>query len=561
MGHCPPFTKKLEPTTVLKLKPGVTLADQRESTVVGFFPRDFGIFDVNGNVNCIPRQPDPYSLDNVLAAVQCRVCTEMPDGRADVMRRFEEFAKAFIMDNYHSLNPSQLPSFTDWLGGSKYNTKIRSEFRTLREGLQYCSRKLGVVKCFLKREVYDVYKPARAICSPSDLSKTILGPIFHAVDHVLFSSRYFIKGSDPKFWPRRLLQMFSTFPVFESDHTSMEAVHKKTFAKIFRFFVQHVLRGSGIGNCERRLIDKLIMGVHDMRFKDVSVQCEQRLMSGSVWTSSQNGLINLLVLLYLYTETRYGALPPRDLARLARDAPVLVEGDDGLVSALPGLDEPNRLASLGVKLNMIPHHNFGDAKFCGITCDLSTLQVIKDPKKVLRNFFYLDAKYLKWRHAKLMGLLRAKALSYKYLFGNAPIIGPMMDWVLYETRNYTSCMQSEIDNSWIYNFVKEAVANQGFDFRVKAHVDDAARQLVEEKYGISIFDQLRIEASFKGPRAIVDMSDIYRNDLAHNIMFAGSVKRSMRYDVDVIGALGKPGRLQNVHDRRYSRCRSVFTPP
>lgn len=425
----------------------------------------------------------------------------MPKRDKNTLVDFEKFAHAVI----HSI---PMISFTDvkdlpeWIASAPYTGARKDYFMRLMEStsVENTKRDPGV-EMFLKDEDYPSVKIARSINSPSDVSKLILAPIVQAVEKKTYAhfKRYFVKGTQPADWPKKLSELFGTDDVRGTDFTSMEAHHTKEFNDVIRYWIMHVIRNIGGPSTFRRLIAKLIGGTNKCHSSAVDVTVDERLMSGAMWTSSANGMLNFLLMSYMTLRTRHPTASPDELASLLDTFKGVFEGDDGL--CVTECDD-DIITKLGLRLKIEPPCQWHKAAFCQIICDIEDeeMAVMTNPLKVLRKLFVLPAHYAECRPGKRAGLLRAKALSYKYNFGNVPIVGVLFDKILELTRSVDHREHIAELCLWGTGTNREA-AIKAFDqkiWRSKASVKDSARVLVQDVYGIPIDDQLLFESEIRG---------------------------------------------------------------
>jgi hypothetical protein len=440
----------------------------------------------------VPFIPDVTSRDNSIAAAVHRYGRAMPRWDPEVMRDFVAYSKAFIVANFVPLNCEDVKTFSEWLESTPYSEKRRKELALLRNQRPEIDRKTVVSKAFIKEEGYPEPKNARAINSPSDESKALVGNLIHAIDKKTFSLPWFVKGSDPRDWPRKLADTLGGARVMETDFSSFEAHHRGEFSKLVLFWIMHMIRRCGFKPWFKRLIHRMVLGSNTSEFKHIKVTVDQKLMSGAMWTSSSNGVLNLLIMSYLTQRTRHPSMPPEDLADTTRtEFRGFVEGDDGLCEDVSV--QQSLIDALGLCLKFETHDNFAEASFCGIVCDPSELKIVKDPNRVLSSFFVLPRKYVGAKESVHRALLRAKALSYYYNFGDAPIVGALCKRVLDDTRGIDVRSVSSEMTERERHFMHGAIAEKKFMEYVGPSMP--MRLLVERHFGISPERQMDIEQS------------------------------------------------------------------
>jgi len=438
---------------------------------------------------------DPNHVNNQIASVCHRVGREMRKCELSLGEQLLAYAKCFIIKYCPTLTSDEVPTVAEWLVDSNYSEGRKKQLLKLyvkRDWERKLTKNILLTKSFIKHEGYRVEdKQPRGIHSYTDMSKVVLGPLCHAVDKkTFFSLKWFVKGTNPKDWPAKLKSVFGDSPVLGTDFSSFEAHHRGVLAQIGRFWMMHMLRGSGASNSIKRLISRMMTGTNTMKYSKIVVKLEECLMSGALWTSSQNGMLNLILMSFLNGKTKYPNKTPAELADCVDDFFTgFVEGDDGICLD-QGIDK-NLIERLGLELKFDKFPNFSQASFCGIVCDVDELKVVSDPVKILRNFFVLPIKYAKASEFKQKSLLRAKALSYKYNLNDCPVVGALCQWVCDQTKSIdVTRALSEID-SWKRATVIKACEEK--IWRNKPEVSMTSRLLVEKNFGVSICEQLWIE--------------------------------------------------------------------
>lgn len=441
----------------------------------------------------IPFYPDPRATANCVAASIHRFGCSMPDQDADEISLFLAFSKN-IINKIEKLEDSDVPDFKTWLDESNYSGGRKKMFELLRANVVQLDERLVEVDSFIKDEGYDVPKHARAINSYSDESKVLLGPFIKACDKKLFSLKYFVKGTNPKCWPEKLLSLFGRSKVICTDFTSFEAHHSGPFAYLGWLYFKHMFSNLTGARAIRELVYRMVLGVNNMSFGATKVRVDQRLMSGAMWTSSLNGFLNLCIMSYLTLRAQHPKAGADELFSHFDDFRGLFEGDDGICEHSE-IDK-NVIKRLGIRLDVEECDTFESAGFCSIYCDAESLSTVANPIRVLRHFFLLPVKLANASKNRVLAYLRCKAMSYKYMYPNAPVVGPLSDWVLRETRNIDHRVAIVDFDVYKVGAIKEAL--QSFQqnktsFTSPADVAPSSRRIVDLVFGMPEHDQLCIE--------------------------------------------------------------------
>lgn len=478
------------------------------------FYKEMGIVGPDGKPQFIPFFPNPNSIRNQIGAAVHRFGRKMPDIKEERGKDFERYFRKMIDLHCGQLEDSEVKDFYDWIDSCSYTGGRKAKLEEIRREMERVSRGFKNVEGFIKYESYPEPKHARGILSYTDESKVLLGPLCKAIDKKTFSTLpYFVKGTDPTTWPLKMQQLFKDLPVMTTDFSSFEAHHREVFARCVAYWMKHVTKRLKEHRHLVPIIDAMVMGVNFIKFSKIHVYLLQRLMSGALWTSSANGMLNLGIMSYLALRKLYPTESPEYLAeRFKLDFRGFVEGDDGICQA-SNVDE-KIIEELGISLKFEYHPNFSTAGFCSIFCDEQSLECVKDPRKVLQSFFALPKELLDSKPSGIRAYLRYKALSYKYLFCNAPIVGPLMDWVLKRTASTLPCTNVKL-GSFYDQFVQKAREER--IWLKTASVRHTARVLVEDLFHIPIDMQLQIESSFDHAKDWIslDLSLFVTPDMIH----------------------------------------------
>lgn len=436
-----------------------------------------------------PYVPDQKHVTNQIASAIHRFGCKMPVPASGTATDFRAYAVTLIRLLFKPITSHDIPTFEQWLERTHYDVSRKQYFRQVRESLTGRADDYNKSKSFIKYEGYLEPKNPRSINSPSDESKVLLGPLLKAVDKATFSQKYFVKGSDPKTWPDRLEERFGQKPVMTTDYSSFESHHHGVYANVVHYWMMHMLRLDECPRWVKKLVSKMVLGVNDSEFSSIKVQIPQRLMSGALWTSSSNSVLNLLITTYLVLKSRHPDIEGADLSSHIEEFEGFFEGDDGICVA-DAIDE-GLVRRMGLKLKFGFHKNYSTASFCGVVCDPACKANTTDPSKILRKFFWLDKKYKSMRATKQHSLLRAKALSLKYQYNDCPVVGPLCHRICEQTRGLNlEHVPAEL------GLFKTNILERAIQSRVwidAPNISDSTRELVEIAFGMTVQQQLDIE--------------------------------------------------------------------
>lgn len=475
--------------------------------------------------------PDLQCPLSATAAMCNRVGRDMPCSSTSrgaevsaAMGKFKSYASTFIKKHFPQITEDDVPSFDQWLDGSGYPGSRKRALRRLWADLKSVVPDHCKNKSFIKSEIYSTFKCPRAINSYTDESKVYLGPLMYAVDHAIFhgtsngpseTSKFFVKLTNPKTWPSRLAALFGDDPVVMTDFTSFEAHHRAEFAEIGATWIEHVI--SGLDDNRKNMIRRMVLGVNVCEFKEITFKLDQTLMSGALWTSSLNGVLNLLAMSYLVSRTALG--PDADAETLVawtmRHYRGLHEGDDGICSLVGTCVEKidqHLINSLGFNLKIDYHKHYAEGSFCGIMSVSGSTDIVCDPIKIMRTFGYFDMKYSTSKKTKLLALLRARAMSYLHLYPNAPIVSALMWKVIQETKGIDE-RSAVVHDMWKRKQIEVAIEHFKVSEANLPHVPPELRMAVQRSFGNGLLTSERQEIieeqiyAAKGLNFKLDLSD------------------------------------------------------
>lgn len=433
---------------------------------------------------CLPT-PDITSSKTLLAGVAARFATRPPEPDPNILEQFRSFVAAWLEKNLVPLSSDTDVSFETWLDNVNQPDWRKKELEEARRRWLRPSRKHFDVKMFMKKESYVDFKHGRAINSRSDEFKTMVGPIFSAIEHEVFKLPEFIKKvpvlERARYVYERINRQGSLY--YASDFTSFEALFTRQIMEASEFqLYRHMTSKLPEGADFMKLIEKALLGVNKIKNKNLSLRVEATRMSGEMCTSLGNGFSNLMFNLFVCHKSGV-------------DVVGVVEGDDGLfrVSAKPDV---SLFEKLGLIIKTEFHEDPSLASFCGQIFDPSTYTVITDPRKVLASVGWIDGKYALASVGKQMGLLRAKAWSFGYQYPACPVISAMSRALLRLTRSHDHryALKDTSLGYWMRNLMQEAFDSGRPELNQPIH--DDTRALMERVFGITPEVQKQLEEWF-----------------------------------------------------------------
>jgi hypothetical protein len=408
----------------------------------------------------------------------------------------------------------------EWLDNTHYSGPRKKQLIQLRLEMpdnptERQLMKAAFNKCFVKPEGYLLYKPGRGIMSRSDFIKCWIGPLIKKCENMVYDMPEFIKHvkcHDRSAFVRDHMQRAGCVYA-ETDYTSFEGAMRDKIMNCCEFTCLRWLCRLNSRALERlRIFENICTGVNVMRYTDITARIKARRMSGEMTTSFGNGWTNMMLATFV-------------LRDVAPNAPILVEGDDGIVTLDPALKEhftKEAFAKLGFTIKIEWHEDISETGFCGIVCEPNDGVIITDPISAMASLGWCSGAALRANDHNLGALLRAKSLSLAYQYPGCPILLAMarlgirvahgLEFCSHARKGHRAGVKSQmskmVDNPffdvWHKDILVDAEKYVTLD-KLNRQPSDAARSLMARKYGISFELQLRTERyldSIHGPCAL-----------------------------------------------------------
>jgi len=383
-------------------------------------------------------------------------------------------------------------SFDEWLETTDYSS-ARKE--VIREALNVEFQDTQVFKRYrvdthVKDEFYEEPKPPRLINARCDYAKAVLGPVIKVIEKRVCRLPWFIKYVPVSQRPA-VLQEVLMMPGVRyacTDYTSFEA---QFVPAVMRALERPLYKRMSANFCDRgafmHLFDQVICGTNELNVCQMfNAKVPGVRMSGEMDTSLANGWCNLVLFMFVLWEK---GVKMADL----RDIKGFVEGDDGLF-ALPSHLLPNELdfQPLGfvMKIQIVDSLNL--ASFCGNIFAPGDNIVVTNPIKMLSKVGWCPRKYMMGGLALQRALLRAKALSVAHQYNGCPILsvaGRRLVELTHGVRFRKNFVQNFLGSYKAKDFTENLPAER--------FPTDATRYIVEDLYGITIEQQIEIEARLR----------------------------------------------------------------
>jgi len=426
-----------------------------------------------------------------MAAGVCkRFAIAPPVPNATRLFRLRAWVRKFVRKTWTPLDCFEDVTVATWLASTPYPLWRKNELA--REWVR-CGGMLAandfVCKSFPKDETYPEFKHIRGINSRTDAFKIKVGPIFKAIEKIVYSHPSFIKHVPVHLRPQYIVGMLDMVggKFLATDYTAFESLFIKEIMRSVEFELYDYMTAQLPEHDEfMSLCNNVLAGRNHCQYKYFSVDLEATRMSGEMCTSLGNGFSNLMFMLFLCDE----------LGSIVKG---VVEGDDGLFVISGPLPSKADFESLGLIIKLEVHDRISEASFCGIIFDEYEKRNIRDPCRVLMTFGWTGSSFARSNDRKKMALLRCKALSLAYQYPGCPIVQALANYGLRVTQDVGKYALWRIVNSKGVNEYQRGVLIAALRNPVPlCPVGPRSRILVENKFGIAVEAQIKFEQYLEG---------------------------------------------------------------
>jgi hypothetical protein len=435
-----------------------------------------------------------------------RVARAIPVPDDGLQMQFFDYVKNVLIPQFPILPEDTDISVESWLTPDNtptYTESRRQELRDLyhQNGIGPLSKRDVKCKSFIKEETYPEPKHYRTINSRSDQAKITFGPLLKPVEKEVFKKPQFIKYIPVPQRPRYITELLyrpgakylvSDYTAYESHFTARVIEHVEY--ALYEHMLQKV---TGAGPLLAEL-KRALCGTNYCRFKHFTGVVSATRMSGEMCTSLGNGFTNWALMSFAaeYHNTEVSGV---------------VEGDDGLFTFKNNIiPDEAFFARLGftVKLETVP--SLAEAGFCGMYFDPNDKIVVADPIEPLANFGWFPTKYIKAKTSRYLELLRAKSYSLAYQYAGCPVLQSLGQYGLRMTKHIDLRRYLNKDRN-ISGWEKEQLLEALGAKIVAVEVPMNTRLLVEKQFGITVRQQLDIEAYLDGLTMLqpLDLPQLY----------------------------------------------------
>lgn len=420
---------------------------------------------------------DPEMIE---CGLRKRLMRATPAIDRQMLEEFRRFVADFLQAHVGRATPM---GFEEWLASTSYNEARKDELRRefcLLKGGKPSKRLSQKIKMFGKTEPYPDYKWVRLINSRSDAFKVWSGPLFKAIEKVVYELPEFVKHVPVPDRPALVLSLVKAgLSCYATDFESFEAL----FSPVVMDACECALYRHCLPWCsDVEYLCRTIMGTNKLSNRiGVTAELQGRRMSGDMCTSLGNGFTNLMLAKFL-------------AARQGKQLTGLVEGDDGLFVTDAVLDKRD-YARLGFLIKIAEVDCPTSASFCGMVFGPSG-QIVRDPLEFCATFGWTSS-FVGGGDRLMEQLLRAKALSSVYEMPHCPIVGAMARYALKQTRGV------------VPRFVNDGYHRappDEFDLPDFSPSSDT-RELVARLYGIP--SEVQVETERRIANGDFDFADIF----------------------------------------------------
>lgn len=440
-----------------------------------------------------------------------------------LVREIEQLVKTDIIPYIKPLPPGMTDEELRerWNQDNSYSAKRRQQLKELAEQhkLKYNRPTSEIMKSkmFMKEEFYEEKKHARLIISRSDTFKGIVGPYIHAFDEELFHGHFsnnFVKGKDSQWKVNRMKEIQSEYPLYmETDYSSFEgsqcamiqeAVEKQVLRHFLRnypkiwSYVESTFEPGEIeetmmkrkkdyerkmkkrSNRRKNFMDELEDPDSEPTTKHTDIFSKYHRLyllgnrkSGEMWTSSGNGLLNLVIMKYLAKKRN-----------ISWDG--IVEGDDGFFGVSARYINAEDYAELGftIKLNYETDPNM--LSFCGLRFS-GTGNLVVDPENLNRVGWIVKKKYFKAKKKLKLALLKAKMMSLLAEAPACPISSTLAKSVIAKIKVKPNFGDHDL---WYIDWLKKEKVDYTKEVDYRTRLDFSIM------FGIPVSTQIEMEKSF-----------------------------------------------------------------
>ncbi len=432
-------------------------------------------------------QADPLDSETIVNSIAKRISRIPPSLDKGLKDKLKCFVNEFMRKHFVPLHPDEVYDFNRWIEETNYSEARRNELRKchleLEQGIvQWGSKQVNKVSCFVKDETYPEYKNARGIYARSDWFKTRFGPICKSIENKLYHHSSFIKHVPVEERARYVYNKLGNRSSYmATDYTGFECHFTREMMELieFQFYRYMYSMSSKLDEVEKCL--KVISGLNNCKFKNVGVIIPARRMSGEMNTSLGNGFSNFVM--YHFVHHLLGN----------EEVDCVIEGDDCLGCFRGTYPTTELYEKLGFTVKIEQHSRLETASFCGLVFDTDSFVSIADPIKHILNVSWCSAKFSNCSDKTRRELLRGKGFSLVNQYAGVPILQSLGKCILRLTKGER--YRLDLSNYQLKQFVAR---------ETEKTVNYSSRILMEQVFKIPVAMQLALESYFDAKSSLED---------------------------------------------------------
>lgn len=439
-------------------------------------------------------RPDTQDGLSAVRGLQKRLIHPRPKRDQRLVDELVRYAKRVIEEEWGlvPLTTDDVPSFEEWLRDVNQPGSRKAEYLEAWERMRdrpYIRPEVSRKKCFVKAEFYETYKYHRIIHSPTDEEKVLQGRFVSAIEKKVFARPEFIKKVPRSEWPNYVSSVFDSPMAFTygSDYKSFESNFDYYIMAVeltlARYMLSNFLHEDGVQDI------LAADGLQKLDSKLFRATVRAKRKSGQMSTSLFNGFGNII----------FNGFVLRKLCG-ATEFRCVVEGDDGLFTHNGNRQPtPEDFEMLGLTIDIALVKSWWEASFCGVVTHPEVLAPLANPMKVLMTVSWASRDYIHASDLTLLNLCKIKGLSYLAQYPGCPVIQEVALWILRVT-NFR-----EAEREQLLQWYEDQRATTWWDrqriFELRTMVlprpiDLKSREVMESAYGLSVEDQVILEALF-----------------------------------------------------------------
>nr|QDH87823.1 MAG: RNA-dependent RNA polymerase [Riboviria sp.] len=467
-------------------------------------------------------QPHPDVTDKATmeAGAQKRAAAQTPSPERAVLEKLRAFVRQYVRREFRQLGPEDDVSYETWREAINQPEWRKKEYDEAYDRVRFTKNsamradlikvmKLAKLGGFGKREQYPQFKHARCINARNDKYKVLVGPIYRAIEKIVFAQPDFIKkipvADRPQYILDRLFAVGAMYGI--TDFSRFEASFIQEVQEAIEFEMYDWIAGQlNEADWFRELTAECQLGENTIDYHTFMLVLIATRMSGEMCTSLGNGFTNNIILKFIAHESDALIVPCN-------------EGDDGIFRTTREL-RAELFAKLGFEIKISYTTELSEASFCGMIFDIKDRVVITDPVKVLANFGWIDSKFVGAKSGKKNAMLRLKALSLLYQYPGCPVLQSLAEAVLRLTSGVD--VREEIAKTrdpFRREVFRDAFAyfGSGALHVQKQHreVPYSTRELMYKKFGVPVEAQIEAEKFFDSLESFQPFYFWWLSDLAH----------------------------------------------